>query len=323
MKDDIFRKIWEDQAKFNKNIYNKEELDEAGLKHWNNYYTLALHREVSEALNELDWKEHREEHKKVVRSNQLEEFIDIFKYWMCLVQLHGFDLEDVIDEYFRKSTVVEQRYRQEKQLQFGPDDRIVGVDIDGVLAQYPKNFVDFINDQLGTDHDVSEVTSYDIYDDLGIPLELGLKLKDEYRQTGQKRFIPVHEGAEEFLRSLHEAGYKVVLLTARPYEKYKRIVADTMEWLDKNNLYYDALVFGENKHEILLDKYDPDQIEFFVDDVLGNAEDISRLGVKCYLMDAPYNQTDHLREGITRVYSLYDIMLKEGLFRESKVEHDG
>lgn len=310
---DIFDMIWEDQASFNENIYDKDKLDKEGLRHWTNYYTLALHREASEALDELDWKVHREEHKDVVRSNLLEELVDVFKYWMCLTQLHGFSLDEVTDEYFRKSAVVEQRYRQEKQLQFGPEDKIVGVDIDGVLAKYPDEFVKFINDEMGTEFKREQVTSYNIYEDLGIPLEQGIKLKDKFRQTGRNRDIGVHKGAGEFLKSLKNEGYKIVLLTARPYEKYKRILADTMQWLDSNDLHYDALVFAEKKHEKLLEKYDPDQVMFFVDDVLGNAEDITSLGVPCYLMDAPYNQNKELRDGITRVYSLEDIMIKEEL----------
>ena len=68
---------------------------------------------------------------------------------------------------------------------------MVAVDIDGVLADYPRSFLEFINQELGTAYTIDQVTTYDIYGCLGIPPEVGLSIKNKYRETGQKRFIPV------------------------------------------------------------------------------------------------------------------------------------
>ena len=227
------------------------------------------------------------------------------KYWMCLCQLHGFTPEDIEEEYYRKSNVVVQRHKQEimDSLKAG-EDKIVGVDIDGVLADYPRSFVDFINEELGTNYTMDMVDSYDIYECLGIPTEVGVKLKDKYRQSGRKRFIPVCEGAKEMLQWMRDQGYKIMLLTARPYDKYKRIFADTMEWLEKNNLPYDSILFDEDKEERLLKEFGRDKIEFFIDDVVSNTNTISRLGVPCYLITRPYNVGKELAEGVIRIDEL-------------------
>src|SRR5690606_35890670 len=253
-----FNRIWENQAEFNRKLVDFEAIrdNKEEFQKWNNFYTLALHREVSEVLDTVNWKIHRRENKPEIKSNTLEELVDCFKYWMCLCQLHGFTPEDIEEEYYRKSNVVVQRHKQEimDTIKAGKD-RVVGVDIDGVLADYPRSFVDFINKELGTNYTMDMVDSYNIYECLGIPTEVGVKLKDKYRQTGQKRFIPVCEGARELLVWLREQGYKIMLLTARPYQQYKRIFADTIEWLENNNLPYDSIIFDEKKEERLIKEF--------------------------------------------------------------------
>ena len=107
---------------------------------------------------------------------------------------------------------------------------------------------------------------------------------------------------------LREQGYKIMLLTARPYEQYKRIFADTMEWLESNNLPYDSIIFDEKKEERLIREFGKDRIEFFIDDVVGNANTISRLGAPCYLITRPYNVGKELAEGVTRINKLEEVM---------------
>lgn len=305
-----FRKIWDNQREFNDKLVGLDTVrnDKEKFQKWNNFYHLALMREVGEVLDTVNWKIHRNEKKDLIRSNTLEELVDCLKYWMSLAQLHGFTYEEVYEEYFRKSAVVEQRHKQELQDVIDSGDKIVGVDIDGVLADYPRSFVEFINKELGTDFDPDKITNYNIYEELGLSTELGMELKDKYRQSGQKRFIPVIDGAKEMLHGLRDLGYKIVLLTARPYKKYNRIFPDTMEWLEKNGLVYDAIIFDENKEERLLKEFGANRVDFFIDDVAGNANSISNLGVKCFLVDRPYNQDAVLKENVVRVNSVKEVL---------------
>jgi uncharacterized HAD superfamily protein/NTP pyrophosphatase (non-canonical NTP hydrolase) len=284
------------------------------VQYWHEKYTLLLNKELYEALDETEFKPHRAIKGKMVRSNMAEELIDVFKYWMCLCQVHGFTVNDVVDEYHRKSNVVKQRFFQEKIMSF--DGKIAGIDIDGVLGDYPRSFVEFINEQLGTTYDYRTVKSYDVGAALGLPPEVSASLKHMYRETGQKRFIPVIEGAKQFLDELKYMGYIVVLLTSRPYQQYKRIYGDTQYWLAEGKLQYDAILWDERKGERLIQEFGRDKVEFFVDDVGNFANGISDAGMKCYLINKPYNEDIQIKKNVCRVNNLREVLdiIKEGGF---------
>ena len=81
-------------------------------QYWHEKYTLLLNKELMEVLDETEFKPHRKIQGKMVRSNLMEELVDVFKYWMCLCQVHNVSADDIIEEFHRKSNVVKQRYYQ-------------------------------------------------------------------------------------------------------------------------------------------------------------------------------------------------------------------
>ena len=309
--------IWKDQKRFNSNFLDFENMEQDDKVEQTKEYILHLHSEADELLREMAWKNHRKTDKNIIKSNMKEELIDIFKYWLSIVTLWDFSMDEMIEEYWRKSKVVEQRYKQEKALDF-ESSNIIGVDIDGVLAAYPEHFLNFINKEIGTDYKVEDVTEYNIYEALDLPHNTTKKLKGKFRETGEKRFIPILNGAKEFLDLFSEMGYKIVLLSARPYKKYKRIFADTQEWLDKNNLAHDAILWDEDKCNRLVREFGSNSVEFFVEDNLSNANSVAK-ECKVYLINKPYN-TGETHKNVVRVDSLYDIMEIEG---GRKVRKDG
>jgi uncharacterized HAD superfamily protein len=281
---------------------------------------MLMLREVADFLGELDTKPHRKEPKTVIKSNLREEWIDIFKYWLSMGRLHGFTAPEFIEEFFRKSEVVSQRYYQENQLSY-PTGKVIGVDIDGVLADYPRSFVEFINSELGTSFPTNNITQYNIAESLGLPLEQVIDLKHRYRETGQKRFIPVIDGAKEMLDTFVNAGYVIVLLTARPCKQYKRMFADTQEWLQNNGLVYHSIIWDEEKNVRLLREFGRDKVQFFIEDVASNANKIAELGPKCFLIDRPYNHNAFLHSNVIRVSSPRDVA--EYVFEIAKNNNGG
>lgn len=306
---DVLRAMWSSQDQFNALVHGKpvSELTDEEKQAWSAKYGMLMLREVSDFLGELNTKPHRKEVKTIINSNVREEWIDIFKYWLCMGRLWGFTPEEFIAEFFRKSEVVSQRYYQENQLKY-PDGMVVGIDIDGVLADYPRSFVDFINKQLGTDHPTENITSYNIAESFGLTMEQVIELKHQYRETGEKRFIPVIDGAKEMLQSFADAGFVIVLLTARPYKQYKRMFADTQEWLHRNGLIYHSIIWDEDKSVRLLNEFGREKVQFFVEDVTYNANRIADLGPTCFLIDKPYNREDKLSNNVIRVSSPRDVV---------------
>jgi NTP pyrophosphatase (non-canonical NTP hydrolase) len=75
---------------------------------------LCLHliREITEVLDCADWKLHRNK-TPATREELLEELIDVFKFWLCLVIHNGFSPAQIFGMFNAKSDIVEKRALQE------------------------------------------------------------------------------------------------------------------------------------------------------------------------------------------------------------------
>lgn len=298
------KRIWDDQKKFNRNFVDFGNLTQSEKETHTKDYCLQLLGEVSELLREINYKTHRKNH-QVIESNLKEEWIDIFKYWLSLGVLWGWDFKDFEEEYVRKSKVVEQRFGQELGKDWNSETKCVALDIDGVLADYPLSFQNFIKQKTGA---WVNLKGYDLYHEYGevIGQERIRELKQLYRESGQKRHIPLCGGAKALCDEIHSKGYRIIFLTSRPYKQYSRIFADTMEWLEKNGLKRegDAIIFDEEKNYKAIREFP--SIEFMVEDNSKFAMNIAKLGYKVYLVDKNYNQgTEH--ENIKRIMKLGEI----------------
>ena len=314
------QKIWNNQQKFNELVMGKKlnQLNLAEKQQWTKEYILHLHSETDELLREIAWKVHREEPTPIILSNLYEELIDSFKYWLSIALLWGFTPERMFEEYYRKSSVVEQRWKQEKKLFAKAGRKIVAVDIDGVLFRYVDSFLDFVERETGVDLvNLRKPETPNLYDHLSGILGYGrlLQLKDRYRQSGQKRNGYLLSGAREFLMNLKQKGFTIILLTARPYKKYKRLYADTIEWLKKYELPYDGIVWNERKNEVIYQEF-PD-LAFMVEDMSEKAESVARLGCKVYLLDRSYNQASE-NKNVLRVKDFAEIAERERLHEKDQ-----
>jgi uncharacterized HAD superfamily protein len=67
------------------------------------------------------------------------------------------------------------------------------------------------------------------------------------------------------------------------------------------------ILWDENKGERLVKEFGAENIEFFVDDVAKNANDISDMGIKCYLINKAYNEHIYAGENVVRVDDLNEV----------------
>jgi len=263
---------------------------------------LGIHSEASELLRCVPWRPHRRSDEELILSNIHDEIIDLFKYWLILADMWGLDSKLITEEFFRKSRVVEQRWQQEF-LSFSDNKPIFGVDLDGVLCDLDSTWKLFLEQQ-----DVSfdpDVISTDMAQCLASEVNNYGELKHLFRESGAKMDAVPYDGAGEFIRSLRKIG-RVAIVTARPYHKYKRLFADTIDWCNKNDIVFDTVIFEENKREWAM--ANSSILSFFIEDSVDQATSLASRGAKVLLIDRPHNRIQGLPDSIRRVKGFSEIL---------------
>ena len=282
-----FEKLFEIQKKFTERFFREKHdmsiedvySDQATKVKWNKEYILSLTKEVYEMLDELDWKMHHKKDDDDVRDNFLEEGVDVLKYLLGTFIINGFTAEEIFEKFVDKSRVVEAKFKQEKAIEEIKNNgkETVFIDIDGVLATWPNDYINFVNTKLNKNYATLPELKGDV------DKKLQYDLKSEYRLNGSKRNLGVIEGAKKFLKQLKQCDLNIVLLTARPYKKYFRIYSDTLEWLLKHELEYDCIIFDEEKEKYIINKFYNNGVKFIVEDQIDNAKKLANNGFKVYL----------------------------------------
>lgn len=167
---------------------------------------------------------------------------------------------------------------------------VVGVDCDGVLADYFKGFRDYIADCLGLEPtDLPIPNSYDFSSDPAwaqvMPTrEKFLTWHNDAVADGLFQHLPMIQGASVALWNLSNAGVYVRIITHRFHKHgtYAGVVSDTVQWLDENAIPYRGLAVERWKSDVGCDIY--------IDDSPGNVVELRAAGHDCIVFDAPYNQ---------------------------------
>lgn len=306
----LLEAIWDRQAAFNRAFVPLGRMTRAEQEAYTKEVILSIQSELATLLENITWKPHRREQTKLIESNIREELVDIFKFWNGLCLAWGINPSDFIQEWIRKTGVVEQRYRQEFACPYDPTtfQYCAIVDIDGVLADYVGGVFRFIKDKTGV-----EIPTYDGSTDFYsfvaryVGVEQAYILKHEYRETGQKLKLDPIPGAKEFLEWICRTGGYVLLLTARPAKKYKRIMADTITWLFRNGLKFHSILWDEDKASRVVQEYP--FAKFIVEDDLSNAKALAAKGFKVYLRNTSYNAEQIVHERIWR-FNDYEVLIR-------------
>jgi hypothetical protein len=179
----------------------------------------------------------------------------------------------------------------------GASRPVVALDIDGTLGDYHAHFLWFAERWLGKP--MPSATDINpglrLSEFMNIPHGVYKECKLAYRQGGLKRFMPAYPLAAELTRNIREAGVQVWICTSRPYLRLDNIDPDTREWLRRNGIEYDAVVFegvaGETKYHDLVSQIPVRRIIAAVDDLPDMIRDAYRNGIeRVYLRDQPYNR---------------------------------
>jgi 5'(3')-deoxyribonucleotidase len=166
-------------------------------------------------------------------------------------------------------------------------DFVLGVDLDGVVADYESAFRYCVAQMLGKDPStMGRLNSWEISEsDWGIEdrahyLQLH---KQAVLQLGLFRAMPMMPEASETLWKLSDMGVWIRIITHRLVFNFghQSSVADTVTWLDANKIPYRDICFIGDKPQVGADLY--------IDDAPHNIENLRNSGAETIVFTQPYN----------------------------------
>lgn len=145
---------------------------------------------------------------------------------------------------------------------------VVAVDIDGTMAPYHRTYRDFV--QKYDDPNRAMPVEWDgigeFRDALGLTKEEHHERKLAFRAGGFKRWMRSYPYARSMMCDLRSLKLEVWVTTTRPWMRMDNIDKDTIEWLRRNEIPYDHLLFDEDKYGKLCELVDPARIIAVLDD---------------------------------------------------------
>lgn len=179
---------------------------------------------------------------------------------------------------------------------------IIGIDIDGVLADSEPLYRKTINRLFNLHLKQEDVTSYKYEECAGLTEDqMHLFWKTFYHEGGWLKIKPV-KGAKVLLNKLKKEQHKIVIVTSRPRVHIKK---ETYHWLKKHGIPYSELIFLENhksKHQAALLR--GHRFDYFIEDYYEYALDLAQRKVKVLLMDYPWNRWEKPHPNIRRIKDL-------------------
>lgn len=174
-----------------------------------------------------------------------------------------------------------------------PIKPVVALDIDGTSGDYHGHFLRFAQEWYGREMPDPQTNTdgLPLYKLMGTSKAKYRQCKLAFRQGGLKRSMPCYPGMRELTMAIRKAGAEVWICTTRPYLRLDNIDPDTREWLRRNGLQHDAVLYGEHKYRSLAKVVGADNVIAVVDDLPEMTRQAQDARVPLVLLrDQPYNR---------------------------------
>jgi hypothetical protein len=221
--------IWERQRTQQRNWYDKDALPTEDREQIQSQLLLDLQDDISKLARTVGRERYHILHRPGESPENIAEAgVDAFKILISLMQLNGISAAQFSEAFYSKSDVVDNKWRCE-QSELSASTTVVLVDLDGCVADWAEGFIAYCarNGKAIKPHQVNDPQ-----------LE---ELKDGFHGNGGFLSLRPIPDALEGLRTIRHMGYKVVIVTARPYHQFRRVYSDTMEWLKRYSVEYDQM----------------------------------------------------------------------------------
>ena len=187
----------------------------------------------------------------------------------------------------------------------------IGIDIDGVLTDIEKWQLDY-GSKFYYENYHKGIVNYKGYETDEI-FDSNRECDDLFWNKYFEDYsinVEARKFSGEVISMLKDDGYEIYIITARgsflsnssSVMSKEENVQIVKEWLNKNNIYYNQIIFSrEDKLDICI----ANKIDIMIEDKVDNINKIStQIPVICY--NAGYNE-QCIGKNIYRVYSWYDI----------------
>lgn len=152
---------------------------------------------------------------------------------------------------------------------------VVAFDIDGTLGDYHGQLIDFVAQYVGREPGLDDRPfdgSMNFGDWIIDAFDLDSRktyrdIKLAFRQGGSKRTMPPYRGRISAVWAARNTGCEIWLTTTRPYMRLDSVDPDTREWLRRNNVPFDHLMYDEHKYPLLAQHVEPERVILIVDDL--------------------------------------------------------
>jgi len=168
------------------------------------------------------------------------------------------------------------------------------LDCDDVLREFVPEVVKTYNKEHFTDYKLEDIITWEIKDVL-------TEIKDFQKYVTDRKEIflnsQVCEDVYETINTLKNKGHRIIISTYQ----FKGIEQYTMEWLKKNNIYYDDIFFGRDKFLV--------QGDIFVDDKYSNITKYEKFNINTvlFLKNRPWN-TGLINPCMNRINTIKEIL---------------
>lgn len=169
----------------------------------------------------------------------------------------------------------------------------IGIDIDDTFVQTNKRALEIVK----RENIIEEVDYYEQLSDLSGFIHCYFK---EIVHTAE-----LFEGAKEAVQLLKNNGNRIIFITSRAYQKGADTEEDTIEYLRKNNIEYDAIYLRTpDKLDICL----KENIDIFIDDKEKTLKPLNDAGIRCIKMTS-HEKTKSDFETVSNWYEILKLLL--------------
>ena len=185
------------------------------------------------------------------------------------------------------------------------DKITIGIDIDDTITNSYNKIIDYTCNYYNYDKDyvLNNKLTYDFF----VNNESFPNYEEFVFNNYEKILYDVElkDNAKEAVDFLHNNGYKIVFITARSDKEYKDPYKYTIDYLKRNNIYYDEVYTNILDKGIFCREHN---ISLFIDDSINNCTKVNNEGIYTLLFTNIYNEHCNSFDRLNNYGELIDII---------------